>query len=128
MFLMRSTIGVEEDCGADPSLGEEFAGTAGTVDGGVVGATGSVDGVVGSACSVGGGDSDLVARSDFGDDDGEGTGEGTREGSGEGAGEGTREGTGEGAGEGTDEFALTVSLKDRNSSVSVDNPLDEALL
>lgn len=110
MFLMRSTIGVEEDCGGDPSLGEEFVGTAGTV----------VGGVVGSACSVGGGDSGLAARSDFGDDDGEGTGEGTRE--------GTGEGTGEGAGEGTDEFALTVSLKDRNSSVSVDNPLDEALL
>ena len=120
MFLMRSTIGVEEDCGGDPSLGDESVGTAGTVDGGVVGGTGSVDGVNCSACSVCGGDSGLAARSDFDDDDGEGTGEGTRE--------GTGEGTGEGAGEGTDEFALTVSLKDRNSSVSVDNPLDEALL
>ena len=131
-LLIRSTIGVEEDCGGDPSFGDESVGTSGTVDGGVEddsvdGASGSVDGVVGSTCSVGG-VSRLVDCSDLVDDADEGTGEGTREGIGEGAGEGTREATGEGAGEGADEFALTVSLRDLNSSVSEESPLDDALL
>ena len=108
-LLIRSTIGVEDDCGGDPSFGEESVGKTGTVDGGVEdgsvdGATGSVDGVVGSTCSVDGDASRLVDLSDLVDD--------------------ADEGTGDGAGE----FTLTVSFRDWNSSVSEDGPLDEALL
>ena len=91
--MIRSTIGVEDDCGDEPSGEDEsiFLGISGVNVLGFVGATSSAgDGFFPS----------VTVGSEVGDD----------------------------AGEGGDEFSLTVSLRDRNSSVSVDSPLDDALL
>ena len=97
--MIRSTIGVEDDCGDDPSGEDEsiFLGISGVNVLGFVGATSSAGD--GSSADDGFSPSATVG-SEVGDD----------------------------AGEGGDEFSLTVSLRDRNSSVSVDRPLDDALL